>query len=203
MHAIEMYRNKVVFNKPMYVGSCILDLSKHHMVNFHYNHMMKHFPECQLLYTDTDSLVYNVKQDIYAHMDNHQEIFDTGKENSGTIGLFKNDTANIKEWLALSSKCYNYTTKERACEKNKSKCKGVMHSIQAMLTKDIYENTLTTGDQFPKTKEDQDKFAALAIRSHNHNLVTMEIRKVVLSAKEDKLYRPDYNSGFPYGYKNM
>ena len=34
---IEMYKTEIVMDKPIYVGTSILDISKVHMMNFHYN----------------------------------------------------------------------------------------------------------------------------------------------------------------------
>ena len=56
--AIQLKRSTVELNKPRYVGMCILDISKVVMYNFHYNYMMKKFPEAKLLFTDTDSFCY-------------------------------------------------------------------------------------------------------------------------------------------------
>ena len=59
-------------NRPIYVGFTVLELSKLHMYNFHYNHMKAKYPyanQLKLLFTDTDSLAYDVKtDDIYEDM---------------------------------------------------------------------------------------------------------------------------------------
>ncbi len=59
---MEMEKKSVEFNKPIYAGFSILDFSKLHMYKFHYDIMKnKYQDKIKLLMTDTDSLVYEVK----------------------------------------------------------------------------------------------------------------------------------------------
>ena len=60
--AMDMRRVKVVMNKPVYLGLCILDLSKIIMYEFHYDYMKpKYGDSAKLMYMDTDSFVYHIK----------------------------------------------------------------------------------------------------------------------------------------------
>jgi hypothetical protein len=49
--AIHCAKEKLLLNRPIQVGFAILELSKQHMLNFHYNVWMKTFPTAKLLFT--------------------------------------------------------------------------------------------------------------------------------------------------------
>ena len=67
--AIQCTVATLTLNRPIYAGFYVLDLSKLHMYNFHYNHMRVKYQrpnQLRLLFTDTDSLAYAVQtEDIY------------------------------------------------------------------------------------------------------------------------------------------
>jgi len=55
----------LVFNKRVYLGMSILDISKALMYDFHYNYMKKKYDKnCRVLMTDTDGLMYEIKSDF-------------------------------------------------------------------------------------------------------------------------------------------
>ncbi|KAJ8909678.1 hypothetical protein NQ315_011382 [Exocentrus adspersus] len=68
--AVELNKVEICFNRPLYVGLCILDISKTCVYDFHYNFMLKNLGNnCKLLYTDTDSLVYQITcNDVYTEV---------------------------------------------------------------------------------------------------------------------------------------
>ena len=55
-----MLRPVIGLNCPIQVGFAVLDLSKWVIYNFHYNIRMKTFPDSKFLFTDADSLAYEV-----------------------------------------------------------------------------------------------------------------------------------------------
>ena len=84
--AIHVKRTKLVFNKPVYCGMAILDISKTLMYDFHYNYILPKYGEkaseasrVKLLFTDTDSLCYEIEtEDFFQDISNDVEAkFDT------------------------------------------------------------------------------------------------------------------------------
>ena len=123
--AIHMKKTKLVFNKPVYLGMCILDLSKTIMYNFHYNYIKPKYGEmAKLLFTDTDSLVYEIEtDDFYKDISpDVREMFDTSNYpknhpsgietgvNKKVINMFKDEAGGkqIAEFVGLRAKLYSY-----------------------------------------------------------------------------------------------
>ena len=64
--AVHMKKTEVYFNKPIYVRQAILDLSKTLMFDFHYDYIrVKYNDAAELLFTDTDSLLYLIHTDDF------------------------------------------------------------------------------------------------------------------------------------------
>ena len=136
--AIHMKKTKLVFNKPVYLGMCILDLSKTLMYDFHYNYIkQKYGDKAKLLFTDTDSLMYEIQtEDFYKGISSGvKQRFDTSDYppdhpsgipsglNKKVIGMFKDEGGKvIDEFVGLRAKLYLYKMFEG--EESK-KCKGV------------------------------------------------------------------------------
>ena len=138
---LEAQRTKVKLDKPIYTGFSVLELSKLHMYEYHYTHMMlKYGPErAKLLFTDTDSLTYLIQtEDVYRDMKQHEELYDTSnypKEhflfsnaNKKVIGKFKDETGGlpITEWVGLRAKMYSILTEDG---KEKKTGKGIKKSV--------------------------------------------------------------------------
>ena len=92
--AIHKIKLILLLNKPIYVGFSVLELSKLLMYDFHYNYFKEKY-DARLLFTDTDSLVYEIKgvDDIYEkiYSDKHLSDFSNYPKDS----KFHDDT-NIK-----------------------------------------------------------------------------------------------------------
>ena len=75
--AVHCSKTVLTLNKPIYVGFCILELSKLLMNQFHYDYILKTFNNAKLLFTDTDSLVYEIKnENVYDQCFKDKHLFD-------------------------------------------------------------------------------------------------------------------------------
>ena len=76
---VEMKRVTIKLNRPAYLGTQILDISKNLMTSFHHEILKPRYKEnLELLFTDTDSLCYEVTtDDIYKDMADMISYFDT------------------------------------------------------------------------------------------------------------------------------
>ena len=191
--AIHMKKTFLTFDKPVYLGMSILDLSKTLMFDFHYNYIKtKYGDKAKLLFTDTDSLMYEIRtEDFYKDIkgdvkdrfdtsdypSNHPSGIPTGC-NKKVLGMFKDEAGGkiIDEFVGLRAKLYSYKTLKG--EESK-KCKGVKRLVvKNSITHEDYKNCLFTGtEQLRKMN---------VLRSHKHDIYTEEVNKVALSSIDDK-----------------
>jgi hypothetical protein len=202
LHLIEMFKQEIVYDKPIYVGTSILDLSKLHMMNFHYNVINKEFEgKHDLIYSDTDSFVYNIKHpDVYHWVSNNRQYFDLSdslmKEikddtNKKVLGMFKDELCSLpmKEFIALNPKVYSFES-EHECSK---KLKGISKVVvKKEITHNDYNKVLTTGNNIKRD--------VVSIRSFDHQLYTVKTNKTALTTYYDKMFMSDNNTCSPYGY---
>ena len=117
--AIHMKKTFLTFDKPVYLGMHISELSKTLMFDFHYNYIKKKYGDkAKLLFTDTDSLMYeiqtedfyeDIKGDVKDRFDtsdypsNHPSGIPTGC-NKKVLGMFKDEAGGkiINEFVGLS-----------------------------------------------------------------------------------------------------
>ena len=85
---VAIHKSKVTLslNKPAYVGIFILDLIKVLMYQFHYDYIKnKCGNNSGLLFTDTDSLMYEIKtKDVYEDFSKDKEMFDFSNFSTGS-----------------------------------------------------------------------------------------------------------------------
>ena len=176
----------------IYAGFAILELSKGFVYDFHYNFVKnKYGNNATLLFTDTDSLTYHIKtEDIYCDMKAHMNLFDTSNYpnthhlysnvNMKVPGKMTDETAGavIKEFVGLRAKMYSILEANGKCKKVG---KGVLRYVLEKVVKhDDYKKSI-----FQKVIQSA---SMSSIRSFNHNLYTINQRKITLSPFDDKRY---------------
>ena len=200
-------KERLKLDKPSYVGMCILDLSKTLMYDFHYNYIRKKYPDCQLLFTDTDSLFYHIKteRDVYEDFFVDRSLFDNSDypksskyfygENKKVIRKFKDEAAGkpILEFIGLKSKMYSYTTED----KNNKTAKGVKKNIiKREISHSDYRDVIFDN----KKMHHQMK----SIRSELHQISSYQLNKVSLSPFDDKRsILSDGITSYAYGHEKI
>ena len=198
--AVHMKKTEVFFNKPVYVGQAILDLSKTLMFDFHYNYILKKYPRrkgdghkrAELLFTDTDSLMYlihtedfykDISKDISSKFDtsdyppNHESGILTGA-NKKVIGMFKDEVAGkqITHFVGLRPKLYSFKVEDQNATK---KCKGIKKNVvKKGVNFEDYVQCLFSGEKQMRSMR--------IIRSENHEIYSKEVNKIALSNEDDK-----------------
>ena len=191
--AVHMRKTEVYFNKPVYVGQAILDLSKTLMFNFHYNYIQKKYKDrAELLFTDTDSLMYQIYTDDFYKDTSHdiETKFDTSDYppvhpsgiktgvNKKVIGMFKDEVAGkqITYFVGLRSKLYSFKIEE---SKEVRKCKGIKKNVvKKGVAFEDYVQCLFSGEKQMRSMK--------IIRSENHDIYSKEVNKIALSSEDDK-----------------
>ena len=76
----------LTLNKPIYVGFCILELSKLLMYQVHYDYVLKTFDNVKLLFKDTDSLFYEIKDgNVYGQCFKDKHLFDFSEYSKDSV----------------------------------------------------------------------------------------------------------------------
>ena len=193
---VHMKRTEVYFNKPIYVGQAILDLSKTLMFDFHYDYIRAKYDDAaELLSTDTDSLLYlihtddfyqDISHDIKRKFDtsdypeNHPSGINTGV-NKKVIGKFKDEVAGrqIAHFVGLRPKLYTFKVEGGGNARETRKCKGIKKNvIKHEITFEDYKQCLFCAERQMR--------AMNIIRSENHDIYSKSINKIALSANDDK-----------------
>ena len=169
----------LVLNKPIYVGFSILELSKLLMYDFHYRYF-KNKCNTTLLFTDSDSLVYEIKgkDDVYEKIYSDRDLFDFGDylknskfydvTNKNAIGKMKDDLSGkvISEFIGLKSKmCSLISVDDEEQIRAKGVNKKLKHSefVDVLINKEVVRHNMRR------------------IQSKLHRLGTYDVFKISLS----------------------
>ena len=212
--AVHMKRTEVYFNKPVYVGQAILDLSKILMFDFHYNYIREKYKgvspksgqagkaspssRANLLFTHTDSLLYlihtddfykDISHDIKTHFDTSDYPPDHPSGiltglNKKVIELFKDEVAGRQITHFVGLRPKLYSFKVAG--------EGITKkSDEVRKCKGVKNNVVKREiifDDYVRclfSGEKQMKSMKI-IRSENHDLYSKEVNKIALSNDDDK-----------------
>ncbi|KYQ52666.1 hypothetical protein ALC60_08197, partial [Trachymyrmex zeteki] len=184
--ATELRKFEVKFDKPIYVGMCILDISKTCLYEFHHEYMAPLFRDkCKIMYTD--SLIYHVEcDDVYDIVKRDINRFDTNDysidnaygiplANKKVPGLMKeNNGAIMIDFVGLRAKMYALRVQGK---KDTKKAKSDKSSV---MTKSI------TFEDYTRCLNDEMTRRQSCIRSKLHKEYTISETKIAPSPHDDK-----------------
>ncbi|MGH9021455.1 MAG: hypothetical protein ACRDV0_10690 [Acidimicrobiales bacterium] len=205
--AIHMDRLKILYNKPIYIGFSILDISKTVMYDFFYNFIKNKFGNnASLLYTDTDSLILKVYTDnFYSCIAENPDKFDTSNypeankfnivKSISVPGKMKDEFPGdpIISFYGTGAKAYYV----KSIQNELKKAKGIKKSvIEKELHLEDYQKIVENGGLiFRKMK---------TFRSDLHDVYTEIIKKVALSHNDNKRYViPSSTKTLPWGHSDI
>ena len=184
--AVHQIKSALNLNKPIYVGFGILELSRLLMYKFHYEYVSNTRNSAKLLFTDTDSLVYEIKdQDIYEQCFKDRDVFDFSEcpvsseyydsSNKKALRKMKDELNGIKilEVVGLKSKMYSLISVDyKKVSKAKAVNKKVRHKefVDALFKKNVVRHNMNR------------------IQSKSHMIGNYNVFKISLSYFDDKRY---------------
>ena len=199
--AIHCSKKVLTLNKPIYVGFCILELSKLYIRTFHHDYVLKKF-DVKLLFTDTNSLFYEIRGgNVYEQCFKDRELFDFSgypkdsvyydDSNKKVLGKMKDEFngVTINEFVGLKSKMYSLLGKDNK-EVNKAK------EVNLKLKQKEYFDVLF-GRKVLRHKMKRSL-------SKKHSVGSYVINKISLSCFDDKRYVLDDGiNTLGYGHKDI
>ena len=195
--AVHQIKTVLTLNKPIYVGFCILELSKLFMYKFHYDYVLNTF-NAKLLFTETDSLVYEIKdRNVYEQCFKDSDLFDFSgypkdsvyydSSNKKVLGKMKDEFNRVKitEFVGLKSKMYSLISFDN---KEVNKAKKLRHEeyLNVLFNKKVVRHNMKR------------------IQSKLHDVHTYYVYKISLSRFDDKRYILDDGiNTLAYFHKNI
>ena len=180
-------KEKTVFDKPIYLGFTVLELSKLLMYEFYYNKLQPCWKKSiQLHYMDTDSFILSFDtnhQELINFLQQNKDEFDFSELdkshelynpiNKKVIGKMKIETSPVlvlDTFTALRSKSYSFSYNNI----QKAKQKGIQKAPKC----EEYQNSLFNSETSSSTN--------ISIRSNSHNLTVEKQPKLCLNPFDDK-----------------
>lgn len=170
-----------VYDKPIYIGFSILEISKRHMYDLLYNVIKPKWKTSKLMYMDTDSLILYINEKMdYNGVENYFDL-----NSKGILGTLKDEYPNdpITKFICLKSKCYlleNKSGKRTVKNKGVGDTSGLdLKDFEEMLNAEINKEYI-----FKKTSQ-------VNFRSINHEVFTIKCEKISLTSIDDKRNPPN------------
>ena len=191
-------------NKPVYVGMCMLDLSNVFIHEFHYDYIKnKCGNNSRLLFTDTGSLMYEIKtEDVHEGFSKDKIMFyfsshsakskHCHNSNNLIVSKMKDETGGviIEDFVEVKTKMYSFLIDDSS---EHEKAKGVNKDFVAATCHSEYKDLLFNNKCF--------RYSMNRIQSKNHKIGTYKIKRYSLSCFDDKI--STLNNGYDglvFGY---
>lgn len=174
----------VSMNKPIAVGFTILDRSKDFMYNSYYNTIKPQFDQCNVIFSDTDSLCLEIKSKVpitplskiveimdFSNYPSTNKLYNSNRKNQ--LFFFKDEVCGdpISKYVGLRAKCYTFVTRAGVAEQ---KLKGVTKAYRTMFKYEKYLDCLKTISQQSVTQ--------YHIRSSNHSVSLIRATRIALNS---------------------
>ncbi|KAJ8665467.1 hypothetical protein QAD02_007129 [Eretmocerus hayati] len=192
----------------------ILDLSKMLMYAFHYDDIKKKgFKRCDLLHTDTDSLIYEIHcNDLYKEVIRRdcKTVFDTSNYDSNNpfampvvnrkqLGYFSDELGGkiLQKFIGIGAEMYALIVNQDDVEVEKKIAKGV--------SRNVLRNVITFNDFYKCMFEGQTlRCEQKSIRNKFHCIFTTRENKIALRRNDDKRWcHDDHIHTLPWGYYKL
>lgn len=210
MVAIQMDRVKVKYDKPIYLGFSILEISKWLMYDFLYDFLKPKFGAAvTAAYMDTDSFILEFcgvnpfeklsREEIEDRFDtsnmSDDNVYGLPIVNKKVLGMMKDENSGriMTEFVGLRSKMYAIKVEDGRVTK---KSKGVQRSVLKKYNIDNYKDCLFNR----KTYCDE----MITFTSKKHTIFTSKINKITLNCDDDKrMIQSDGINTYAWGHKNI
>jgi len=209
-YLVKKSKKTVTLDKPIYIGGCIMNLSKLRMYEFHYDVMMERYPNAEMFKTDTDSLLYYIKtDDVYVDMKDDALLqsniefsnypkshFLHNTDRKKIPGLFQDECVNgkmtvISEYVGLRAKSYanhlyDVDSKEYI---DKKICKGInSRHLKKRVSFDDYKDchsgkVIRLGDGAEKEEHCEKIYGFKSVKMQMYSI---EQSKLCLTNNDDK-----------------
>ena len=182
-------KEKTVFDKPIYLGFSVLELSKLLMYEFYYHKLQPYYSSSvKLHYMDTDSFILSIKtgdliNDLeyfkddfdFSELDENHELYDTiNKKIRGKMKIETSPIIELDNFVALRSESYSFSYKNPQKTVQKSKQKGIQHTPSyTQYINSLFNSETTTATNY-------------SIRSNAHNVTVQQQDKLALNPFDDK-----------------